>query len=143
MAALRQAAQRGRLDAVQGSDGVWRSWRRAIDTYRETKIGGDRGASPRRFDFLVESERCSGLNRCRLSPAALASGFPDRGIVGEHDAARIKRSQSIQPRRISRQRRLDPVHRGSPGHLIRAELRREVMRLPGEHNRPVGLLDDQ
>ncbi len=35
--ALRQAAQRGRLDAVQGSDGVWRSSRKAVDAYRATK----------------------------------------------------------------------------------------------------------
>ena len=35
--ALRQAAQRGRLDAVQGVDGVWRSSRKAVDAYRVTK----------------------------------------------------------------------------------------------------------
>lgn len=33
VAALRQAAQRGRLDAVQGSDGIWRSSRKAVDEY--------------------------------------------------------------------------------------------------------------
>lgn len=33
LAALRQAAQRGRLEAVQGSDGVWRSSGNAIDAY--------------------------------------------------------------------------------------------------------------
>jgi Fic family protein len=32
--ALRRAAQRGRLDAVQGPDGIWRSSRKAIDAYR-------------------------------------------------------------------------------------------------------------
>ncbi len=37
LAALRQAAQRGRLDAVQGSDGIWRSSRRAVETYRASK----------------------------------------------------------------------------------------------------------
>lgn len=37
IAALRQAAQRGRLDAVQGSDGVWRSSRKAVDDYRKNK----------------------------------------------------------------------------------------------------------
>jgi Fic family protein len=37
LAALRQAAQRGRLDAVQGPDGVWRSSRKAVDTYRATR----------------------------------------------------------------------------------------------------------
>jgi len=37
VAALRQAAQRGRLDAIQSSDGVWRSSRRAVDAYNETK----------------------------------------------------------------------------------------------------------
>ncbi|WP_018352389.1 Fic family protein [Longispora albida] len=31
--ALRQAAQRGRLDAVQGSDSVWRSSKKAVDAY--------------------------------------------------------------------------------------------------------------
>jgi Fic family protein len=36
-AALRQAAQRGRLDAVQGSDGVWRSSRKAVDAYKASK----------------------------------------------------------------------------------------------------------
>jgi Fic family protein len=35
--ALRQAAQRGRLDATQGSDGIWRSSRRAVQTYKRTK----------------------------------------------------------------------------------------------------------
>jgi hypothetical protein len=35
--ALRQAAQRGRLDAVQGADGVWRSSRKAVDAYRAAK----------------------------------------------------------------------------------------------------------
>ena len=35
--ALRQAAQRGRLDAVQGVDGVWRSSRKAVEAYRATK----------------------------------------------------------------------------------------------------------
>jgi Fic family protein len=37
LAALRQAAQRGRLDAVQGADGIWRSSRRALDAYRVAK----------------------------------------------------------------------------------------------------------
>lgn len=37
IAALRQAAQRGRLDAVQGSDGVWRSSRKAVDQYERLK----------------------------------------------------------------------------------------------------------
>ena len=37
LAALRQAAQRGRLDAVQGADGVWRSSRKAVDAYRATR----------------------------------------------------------------------------------------------------------
>jgi Fic family protein len=37
LAALRQAAQRGRLDAIQGVDGVWRSSRKAVETYRATK----------------------------------------------------------------------------------------------------------
>jgi hypothetical protein len=32
--ALRRAAQRGRLGAVQGPDGIWRSSRKAIDAYR-------------------------------------------------------------------------------------------------------------
>lgn len=37
LAALRQAAQRGRLDAVQGVDGVWMSSREAVQAYDETK----------------------------------------------------------------------------------------------------------
>lgn len=37
LAALRQAAQRGRLDASQGSDGIWRSSREAVDTYHHNK----------------------------------------------------------------------------------------------------------
>jgi hypothetical protein len=37
MIALRRAAQRGRLDAVQGPDGIWRSSRRAVDAYRATR----------------------------------------------------------------------------------------------------------
>jgi Fic family protein len=35
--ALRQAAQRGRLNAVQGPDGVWRSSRKSVDAYRASK----------------------------------------------------------------------------------------------------------
>ncbi len=37
VAALRQAAQRGRLDAVQGADGVWRSSRHAVNNYAASK----------------------------------------------------------------------------------------------------------
>ena len=37
LAALRQAAQRGRLDAVQSADGVWRSTRKAAEEYRRTR----------------------------------------------------------------------------------------------------------
>ena len=37
LVALRQAAQRGRLDAVHGTDGVWRSSRKAVEDYRRTK----------------------------------------------------------------------------------------------------------
>ncbi len=37
LVALRQAAQRGRLDAVQGSDGIWRSSRAAVDAYKRIK----------------------------------------------------------------------------------------------------------
>lgn len=35
--ALRQAAQRGRLDALQGPDGIWRSSRKAVNEYKHTK----------------------------------------------------------------------------------------------------------
>ena len=35
--ALRQAAQRGRLEAFQSADGTWRSTRAAIDEYAQTK----------------------------------------------------------------------------------------------------------
>ncbi len=37
VAALRQAAQRGRLDALQGPDGVWRSSRTSVEAYRRTR----------------------------------------------------------------------------------------------------------
>lgn len=37
IAALRQAAQRGRLQAYQGTDGVWRTSRKAVDDYARTK----------------------------------------------------------------------------------------------------------
>ncbi|GAB3844872.1 hypothetical protein GCM10029963_22320 [Micromonospora andamanensis] len=37
LAALRQAAQRGRLDAMQGPDGVWRSSRHAVEQYKKFK----------------------------------------------------------------------------------------------------------
>lgn len=37
IAALRQAAQRGRLEAYQGADGIWRSNRKAVDEYSRTK----------------------------------------------------------------------------------------------------------
>ncbi|MGI5161978.1 Fic family protein [Microbispora sp. CA-102843] len=35
--ALRQAAQRGRLNAVQGADGIWRSTRKSVEAYRASK----------------------------------------------------------------------------------------------------------
>jgi len=38
VAALRQAAQRNRLDAVQGTDGIWRSSRKAVEIYDATKF---------------------------------------------------------------------------------------------------------
>ena len=34
LVALRLAAQRGRLDAVHGPDGVWRSGRKTVEEYR-------------------------------------------------------------------------------------------------------------
>ncbi|WP_198545910.1 Fic family protein [Actinacidiphila yeochonensis] len=37
LAALRQAAQRGRLSAVQGADGVWRASRKSVAAYRASK----------------------------------------------------------------------------------------------------------
>jgi len=37
VAALRQAAQRGRLDAVQSPDGTWRSSRRAVQAYKRDR----------------------------------------------------------------------------------------------------------
>ena len=39
-AALRQAAQRGRLDAIHGPDGVWRSSRTAVQEYQWTNNDG-------------------------------------------------------------------------------------------------------
>lgn len=47
--ALRRAAERGRLDAVQGPDGIWRSSRKAVDAYRDSKHrrrSGNAGAPP-------------------------------------------------------------------------------------------------
>ena len=44
--ALRQAAQRGRLDAVQGADGVWRSSRKAVDAYRIARHQRRRNTAP-------------------------------------------------------------------------------------------------
>lgn len=38
LAALRQAAQRGRLDAAQSADGSWQSSGHAVDRYRATKF---------------------------------------------------------------------------------------------------------
>jgi hypothetical protein len=40
--ALRQAARRGRLEAEQGSDGVWRSSRRSVATYAASRFKRDR-----------------------------------------------------------------------------------------------------
>ncbi|NJC62930.1 Fic family protein [Planosporangium flavigriseum] len=37
LTALRHAARRGRLDAVQGSDGIWRSSRKAVNAYLAAK----------------------------------------------------------------------------------------------------------
>lgn len=37
VSALRQAAQRGRLDAIHGPDGIWRSSRKAVEEYQQTK----------------------------------------------------------------------------------------------------------
>lgn len=37
VAALRQAAQRGRLDAVQGPDGIWLSSQNSVQQYKRTK----------------------------------------------------------------------------------------------------------
>lgn len=35
--ALRRAVQRGRLDAIQGSDGIWRSSRKAVEAYKNAR----------------------------------------------------------------------------------------------------------
>jgi hypothetical protein len=37
IAALRQAAQRGRLDAQLGADGIWRSSRKAVEAYKRVR----------------------------------------------------------------------------------------------------------
>ena len=42
LAALRQAAQRGRLEAFQGADGVWRSSRKAVERYLASRRTGGR-----------------------------------------------------------------------------------------------------
>jgi len=41
LTALRRAAQRGRLDAVQGLDGIWRSSRKAGNAYRGALAAGE------------------------------------------------------------------------------------------------------
>lgn len=46
VAALRQAAARGRLDAVQGMDGVWRSSRKAVDQYARSRRRRPNDRSP-------------------------------------------------------------------------------------------------
>ncbi|MGW2148795.1 Fic family protein [Nonomuraea bangladeshensis] len=50
--ALRQAAQRGRLNAVQGPDGVWRSSRKWVDAYRASR---HRPTKPRKADPADDS----------------------------------------------------------------------------------------
>lgn len=40
--ALRQAARRGKLDAHQGSDGVWRASRHAVEKYKKARYRRDR-----------------------------------------------------------------------------------------------------
>lgn len=42
LVALRRAAQRGRLEAVQGADGTWRSTRHAVESYRANRKQGQR-----------------------------------------------------------------------------------------------------
>lgn len=37
ISALRQAAQRGKLDAHQGADGIWRSSRKAVEAYKKIR----------------------------------------------------------------------------------------------------------
>lgn len=46
LAALRQAAQRGRLEAYQGADGVWRSSRKAVEAYKASKYQRGHKARP-------------------------------------------------------------------------------------------------
>ncbi len=48
MGALRQAAQRGRLDAIQGSDGIWRSSRKAVAAYKRNAYKRDKGKREKR-----------------------------------------------------------------------------------------------
>jgi Fic/DOC family len=45
LVALRAAAQRGRLDAFQRSDGQWLSSRKAVDTYKKSRRPGARSAA--------------------------------------------------------------------------------------------------
>ena len=46
LVALKQAARRGRLEAIQGSDGLWRSSRAAVEAYRASRYKRD-GAGER------------------------------------------------------------------------------------------------
>ncbi|GAA2215563.1 Fic family protein [Nonomuraea monospora] len=63
IAALRQAAQRGRLNAVQGADGVWRSSRKSVESYRASKHKQPKGRSAKKkpspaglFDVGTEAD---------------------------------------------------------------------------------------
>lgn len=57
VAALRQAAQRGRLDAVQGSDGIWRSSKKAVANYKRTKHRRRPRVGEARAELQAEAEQ--------------------------------------------------------------------------------------
>ena len=63
--ALRQAAQRGRLEAYQGADGIWRSSRKAVDAYDAPRASTDVTAGD---TVIHETDARSTGNRC---PAAI------------------------------------------------------------------------
>jgi hypothetical protein len=64
--ALRAAAERGRLRAVRGPDGTWRSSRQFVDAYRDSRYNGLRRTSSRsRTDQAISSFPATGQSAIR------------------------------------------------------------------------------
>jgi hypothetical protein len=66
VSALRAAAERGRLRAVRGPDGTWRSSRQFVDAYRDSRYNGLRRTSSRsRTDQAISSFPATGQSAIR------------------------------------------------------------------------------